>query len=308
MDKRKILLILLVSVLAIFFLNIIKVKIKPGIEAVKTTAISTGEENWSDIETFIDLIAHEEIDRTDFYLYGAEKGFEKIAVSSNGYLPFYQQEPLNIINGIVPKSNTDIRPGRNRTTTKYIVIHNTGLASPAATAALLNRSINNSTREASWHFTVDDKEIYQQLYIDEVGWHAGDKEGNEYGIGIEICTYQGIDFNTALRKAAKLTAKLLIDYGLGFNAIKQHYDFSGKNCPQVIRESGRWEEFIELVKIEYLGQTKFYNIDFKWISKSPRQLDHYGRIINNAEKVYYQAVVIYKGEMRIFDLNSRLKQ
>ena len=310
MDKRKVVFILLIISLSILYINAVKVKIKPGLETVKASGFvseTREEEHWKDIEDFLNKITDREIATGDFYLFGAEKGYEKVLAANRGYLPLYRNEELEIEDGVVPASNTFIRPGRNRYKTKYIVIHNTGMASPVMTAERLSRSINNSTREASWHFTVDDNEIYQQLRLDEVGWHAGAKEGNEYGIGIEICTYQGIDFNDAIRRAAKLTAKLLIDYNLGLDAVKQHYDFSGKNCPQVLREAGRWEEFLELVEIEYLGQSKFSAVKFEWRSESPGQLDNNGRVIGNADAVRYQAEITYRGETRVYKFTSRVK-
>ncbi|HHZ18618.1 MAG TPA: hypothetical protein GX390_04940 [Acholeplasmataceae bacterium] len=308
MDKRRVVLLLLVIVLSIFYTDTVKAKVAPGLEAVRSAAVTDAEEGfWKEIKDYLGLITRREIATGEFYLYGSEKGYEKVLAVNDGYLPLYNNKTPDIIEAIVPASNMHIRPGRNRTATKYVVIHNTGMASPKATAPLLSRSINNSTREASWHFTVDDHEIYQQLGIDEVGWHAGAREGNEYGIGIEICSYQGIDFNGAMRNAAKLTAKLLIDYDLGLDAVKQHYDFSRKNCPQVLREANRWDEFLDLVKIEYLGQTKFSAVDFKWRSLSPKDLDDAGRIIGAARTVHYEAKVTYNGETRVYKFTSNVK-
>ena len=65
----------------------------------------------------------------------------------------------------------------------------------------------------------------------EINRHAGESNGNNYGIGIESCIYEGIDFNI-MRRLAKLVAHLLIRYHLDLTDIKQHYDFSGKDCPK----------------------------------------------------------------------------
>ena len=35
-------------------------------------------------------------------------------------------------------------------------------------------------------------------------------------------------------------ARLLYQYDLGIDALKQHADFSAKNCPHRIRDEGRW--------------------------------------------------------------------
>lgn len=266
---------------------------------------------WDQITSFLNAIAKPDVNTIrQFYLFGSEAGYEKVPSQNKGYLPFYDEEPMTIIQEIVPMTNMAIRPGRNRTETKYIVIHNTGMAAPTATAKQLSKAIQNSTRQASWHFSIDDHETYQQLGINEVGWHAGESNGNNYGIGIESCVYQGVDFNQVLRRLAKLTAKLLIDFDLGFDDIKQHYDFSGKNCPQVIRESNRWDEFIDLVQIEYFAQTNLAGVTFVWKSLSPEVLSDDGKVINHpgqSVEVSYEVSVTFQNETRIFHFNSTLK-
>lgn len=265
---------------------------------------------WDQITQFLHAISKPEINTINqFYLFGSEAGYERVNSQNIGYLPFYDEEPMTIIQEIVPMTNLNIRPGRNRTETKFIVIHNTGMAAPTATAKQLSKAIQNSTRQASWHFSIDDKETYQQLGINEVGWHAGESNGNNYGIGIESCVYQGVDFNQVLRRLAKLTAKLLIDFDLGFEAIKQHFDFSGKNCPQVIREANRWDEFLDLVQIEYFAQTQLKDVNFVWESLTPVVLDNEGKVIHHPgtkTKVSYRVSVTYNNETRTFDFESML--
>ena len=271
---------------------------------------NVAEAKWSQIDAFLNSVCKPEINTIDlFYLYGSEAGYERVPSQNIGYLPFYDAAPMTIIQEIVPMTNMTIRPGINRTETKYIVIHNTGMAAPSATAKVLSSYIQNSTRVASWHFSLDDNETYQQLGIEEVGWHAASHEGNYFGIGIESCVYQGVDFNQVMRRLAKLTAKLLIDYHLGFDAIKQHYDFSQKNCPQVIREANRWGEFIDLVQIEYFAQTQLQDVTFVWKSLSPEIMDDTGKVIshpNQKTTVSFQVTVTYGGETRVFTYQSAL--
>lgn len=277
----------------------------------KETIADFVDPEWEKIEEFLALIARKEIDTIDkFYLYGSEVGYEKVPATNYGYLSFYTNTDLEIIEEIVPLTNTKIRPGKMRANTKYIVIHNTGMASPVMTASRLSKSINNSTRQASWHFTVDDKEVYQQLLLDEIGWHAGSPEGNNYGIGIEMAVYQGIDLNMAMRRTAKLTAWLMLQYDLGIESVKRHYDFSGKHCPQVLMEAGRWEEFLELVQIEYYGQKYFSDVEFIWESLSAELMDNDGKIFSTSGKsgsVRYRVLVNYQGKLRTFEFVSGLK-
>ncbi len=57
--------------------------------------------------------------------------------------------------------------------TLYITYHDTGAAGAGSTA-LANSNYNNSAAEVSWHFTVGDDKVYQQLPTNMVAWHAGD--------------------------------------------------------------------------------------------------------------------------------------
>ena len=136
---------------------------------------------------------------------------------------------------------------------KYIVIHETANENPGANALAHEEYLLDEAKEEqlSWHYTVDDSMIVQHLPDGEVGWHAGDslKEpgGNMNGIGIEICVNEDGDFNKSLDNAARLTAYLLNKYDLSIDAVKQHHDFSQKNCPLHIREEGLWDAFLSEV-------------------------------------------------------------
>lgn len=163
---------------------------------------------------------------------------------------------LSITQSILPGGNK-CRPG-TVAQKKYIVIHDTANKSAGAGAAnhaaYLQNLARANTKYLSWHFTVDDKAIYQHLPANEVSWNAGDGEkgpGNVNGIAIEICVNPESDFGTAVHNAAQLTASLLKEYGLNMDAVKQHHDFSGKDCPHDIRAMGLWNVFLADVKSEY---------------------------------------------------------
>ena len=256
-------------------------------------------DKWDVVEDFLAIICKKEIKTQKYYLYGYEEGYTSVRTQNIGYLPFYQNEELKVTEDILP-STSDLKPNRMRSSTKYITLHNTGMAHPTATAKGLNEYIHTTDRIASWHFSVDDTEAYQHLKLGEIGWHAGDGGynygdfyyndtnrhssiggGNNNSIGIEMCVYAGCDFNMTMRNTAKLVSKLLVMYGLTPSDIRQHYDFSGKNCPQVIREAGRWEEMLELITIEYIGRTTLEGVTFKWESLSKEFLDDTGKVINN---------------------------
>lgn len=147
------------------------------------------------------------------------------------------------------------RPGIIREI-KYIVIHETGNFEYGSNAKMHSIYLkSHKDLENSWHYTVDDHEIYHHLPDNEVGWHASDglnkSGGNLNGIGIEICVNEDGDFDEAVENAAKLTATLLNAYRLDLNDVKQHGDFTRKNCPETLRDTGKWETFLELVKKYY---------------------------------------------------------
>jgi N-acetylmuramoyl-L-alanine amidase CwlA len=41
---------------------------------------------------------------------------------------------------------------------------------------------------------------------------------------------------------------------MDIGSIKTHHDFSGKNCPEILLDEDRWEEFIDMVKRELESQ------------------------------------------------------
>lgn len=170
------------------------------------------------------------------------------------------QATMKIIEDIIPQKGGKVRPGYVRTK-KWIVIHETGNTSNGSNAKghsnyLKNLAIANTTYK-SWHYTVDDHEIYHHIPDNEVTWNAGDggREGggNFAGISMELCINSDGNFEKTMDNAAWLTAKLLKENNLTISAVKQHHDFSGKNCPQTIREKGLWNNFLTTVKKYYTG-------------------------------------------------------
>lgn len=139
---------------------------------------------------------------------------------------------------------------------KWIVIHETGNTDPGASAKshaeYIKRVAAANVLYLSWHYTVDDSIIYHHMPDNEIGWHAGDGNkddgGNYAGIGIEICVNPESDFERARDNAASLVADLLLRHRLPLSAVRQHYHFSGKNCPKIMREQGLWDSFLQAVQ------------------------------------------------------------
>ncbi|MDE5830329.1 MAG: N-acetylmuramoyl-L-alanine amidase, partial [Clostridia bacterium] len=146
------------------------------------------------------------------------------------------------------ESGTEARPGKNRKI-KYIVIHETDNTSKGADAKNHSEFLSkNNKTSTSWHYTVDQKEIYHHIPDNEVAHHAATEKGNLYGIGIELCVNEDGNFEKTFENGAKLVAYLLQEYNLEINDIKTHNDFSGKDCPHNILKANRMEEFKSKVK------------------------------------------------------------
>lgn len=133
-----------------------------------------------------------------------------------------------------------------------ITIHNTDDSADAATYTLA--TFNQNMGSARVHFYVDDREAWQNLELNEVGWHAGTGDmslGNDSYIAIEII--MGKNYTEKDKRAeengACLTAYLLHVLGLTVSDIVTHKHWNGKECPLYILP--HWEEFLALVKEKY---------------------------------------------------------
>lgn len=136
----------------------------------------------------------------------------------------------------IPKSNNK-RPG-TKMTPQYITIHST--ANPKSTAKnerdwLVNPSNN---RTASWHICVDEKQAVEAIPLNEVAWHAGNRNGNYTSIGIEIC--ESGDRAKTIQNVVELVAKMLLDRNWGIDKLRRHFDWSGKNCPRIM-SANNWQ-------------------------------------------------------------------
>ncbi|CCF06353.1 N-acetylmuramoyl-L-alanine amidase [Bacillus velezensis] len=148
-----------------------------------------------------------------------------------------------IIQDFIPSGSSN-RPGYSMNPL-YITVHNTSNTAKGANAASHARFVkNNPSTGVSWHFTVDDTEIYQHLPLNENGWHAGDGNsgtGNRKSIGIEICENSDGDFEKAVANAQGLIKKLMKEQGISLANVVPHQRWSGKYCPHKLLD--RWDSF-----------------------------------------------------------------
>lgn len=132
---------------------------------------------------------------------------------------------------------------------EYITIHETDNTRKGATAnAHARLQAGGNSRQASWHYQVDDKQTIQSLPTNEAGIHAGDGAngtGNRKSIAIEICVNEDGDYEKALENAAKLVAYLMKEFNIPLNKVVPHQKWSGKNCPRNLLDKG-WKEFIQM--------------------------------------------------------------
>ena len=156
----------------------------------------------------------------------------------------------------------DILPGgkvipNTKITPTSITIHNTGnIGAAAKNNHNYMKNLNKTGgRTASWHFTVDDKEIYQAQSCNYKCYHAGNATGNNTSIGIEICMFNDKEKQRkAYENAIALVKILLKNYGWGIDKVKRHKDWSGKHCPAWLIE-GKFGYTWDWFKKEIQGQS-----------------------------------------------------
>lgn len=123
------------------------------------------------------------------------------------------------------------RPGGNYNKTS-ITIHST--ANSTSTAQNERGWLDNQSndRDASWHYVVGEDVVIQAIPDNEMAWHCGDTEGNRHSIGIEFV--ESGNREKVLETAAEFVAAKLKEYKLKISDIKQHYYWTGKNCPRIL--------------------------------------------------------------------------
>ena len=144
----------------------------------------------------------------------------------------------------------------------YITIHETANTNNGADAeAHADLQSGGNSRDASWHYSVDDHSAYQSFEEDIQCWHAGDGQGsgNMKSIAIEICVNKDGNFHQAVMNAASLTADIMAANGIPIGNVVQHNKWSGKNCPTYLRNGSKgitWNDFLDLVREAGPGSTQ----------------------------------------------------
>ena len=304
------------------------------------------------LEYLLDKIHQNYVGKYVYHTFGYQKDYRKNEQVCNGYVPFVNSINLKFIESIIPDIYKTNRNMCVRESTEYIVVHDTASAAPSADGRAHNNWIHNmandpeNTNTVSWHFTVDDVSIYQQLPLNEIAHHAGDgltekmeffdsgidveekceisisecgkylingkeslvnvpldkegnvptndmlpyngvcyrigdnrkyligktwwsnsyqkignRGGNNNSIGMETCVHMGSNYINTMRNTAALVAGLMLKYDLDITRVKQHNDFSGKDCPMTMRRNNFYNYFMECVYTEYEILTKYSDIE-----------------------------------------------
>lgn len=131
----------------------------------------------------------------------------------------------------------------------FVTVHETANRRRGAGAqAHANGQSNGNARNASWHWQVDDHVAIRSFPDTVRCWHAGDGRGpgNLNSIGVEICVNVDSNYEQALSNAAELVRRIRAEHGIPATRVVQHNNWSGKNCPTILRSRGAraWQQFV----------------------------------------------------------------
>ncbi len=154
---------------------------------------------------------------------------------------------VKVRKNIVPSNIASKVTSKGTNNKKYIVIHETANTNKGANADAHGRlQANGNSRAASWHYTVDDKEVVQSFSDNVRCWHAGNVKYNNDGIGIEICVNSDGDYSKAVDNAVDLVKQLMDKNNISASNVVQHHAASGKDCPKYLRAGSKgitWTQF-----------------------------------------------------------------
>lgn len=140
-------------------------------------------------------------------------------------------------------------------------IHETG--NTRATAQNERDNLQNNEGTTSFHSVVDHTKVIRCIPFNTGAYHAGTAAGNQSSLSLEICTSSlASQFDETWSNAVEVVANDLIQLGWTVDRLRQHYHWSGKDCPKLIREWSLWDRFKKEVKermaeIKKEDETKF---------------------------------------------------
>ena len=145
--------------------------------------------------------------------------------------------------------------GKNHKT--VIVLHETANRGAGADARAHHRlQWNGNSRQASWHYQVDDKQAIQSFSEDLRLWHAGGT-AIPYTIAIEMCVNSDGNYNKMIQNAIELVKDIADRNKITSNNIVTHKFYTGKNCPTILLSGSTgwtYQKFINAVEKARTGK------------------------------------------------------
>ena len=166
----------------------------------------------------------------------------------DGLLNTTNEQGLEVHHMILPTNHKKV--GYEMSKPTYIVVHNTANTAPAINEVkYLNSSSNTSY--TSFHFAVDEVNVYQAVNMKYNAWHAGENKMNKQSIGVEIAKSMISDTaikDKAINNGAKLVAMLMMEYDIPIEKVITHQAVTGKHCPHDILDRYGYDNFLNLVR------------------------------------------------------------
>ena len=157
---------------------------------------------------------------------------------------------------------------------QFLVIHYT--ANNGDLAKSNCNYFKSPNRNASAHYFVDEKEIWQSVEDNNIAWHCGtsgkyyhSKCRNDNAIGIELCSEKDSKgnyyfTNETINNAVGLVKMLMEKYNIPIENIVRHYDVTHKNCPApFVNNNTAWDNFKDSLMEEYMFVTRNYSYNGK---------------------------------------------
>ncbi len=119
------------------------------------------------------------------------------------------------------KKHTTVNFSKGNSGRKYIVIHYTG--NNTDTAAGNANYFSSVNRQASAHYFVEEKDVYEVVSPDDTAWAVGVNYGsnnlfsickNKNSISVEMCSTGGKIADATFKNAVELTKILMARYGI----------------------------------------------------------------------------------------------
>jgi N-acetylmuramoyl-L-alanine amidase len=179
---------------------------------------------------------------------------------------------INIIIDHIPVDNYRRKGLKMKPT--YITIHSTANTNSYAKGERKWLISKSNTRQASWHYCVDEKEIIEAIPANEVAFHSGNETGNYNSISIEMC--ESGNRKKVINNTIELTKKLSKKYNISIDNIVRHYDWSKKNCPRILNYNN-WQGWIDfkrkLSDLDHWSEKYFQNLNKNGIKINEKRFD-----------------------------------